>query len=133
MHSVRTAVFLVLVATLCTGCEAGKFGEVSGEIKYQGKVIDQGAITFVPVDGSGPSAGSAIVDGKYLARKVPVGDAKVRISGVKVTGKQKMYDDADSPFVQTSSEFMPAKYNSASEITYKVLPGEQKWNLDLPK
>lgn len=133
MLSIRAVLVLFAATALAGGCVDTKFGEVSGEIKYDGKVVEQGAITFIPADGSGPSAGSAIIDGKYAAMKVPVGRAKVSISGVHSTGKKRMYPDPKAPLVQTSSEYMPKKYNEATTLFHDVKAGAQTWNLDLPK
>lgn len=122
----------VLLA-LALGCAGAGTGDVSGTVTYDGKPVEQGAIAFVPADGKGPTAGATITDGKYTASKVPVGTAKVSITGVKVTGKKKMYDDPQAPLVQTAAELLPAKYNEATELRYDVQRGAQTKDFDLAK
>lgn len=129
-----TSVFVfILVAVLMAGCGEPKFSEVSGTVTYDGKVVEQGSIAFIPVDGGGPSAGSSIENGKYTARRIQPGMAKVTISGARVTSKKMAYDDPNGAGVITSSEYLPEKYNKATELRYEVKSGAQTKDFDLPK
>src|SRR4051812_18552277 len=106
MRAARAAAGLLLALGLTAGCGcAGGAGggEVSGTVTYDGKPVEQGAIAFYPANG--PAAGGAITNGQYTVAKVAVGTAKVRISGVKITGQKKMYDDPNAPVVTTSAEY----------------------------
>lgn len=137
MHGVRcacaAAVFAAAVGLLI-GCSGeGASGEVSGTVSYDGKPVEDGAINFVPVDGKSPTAGDVIKDGKYHAKKVPVGNMKVTISGSKVVGKKKVYDTPDSPVMPVTQELLPAKYNDKSELTFEVKSGSNEKNWDLAK
>jgi hypothetical protein len=134
MNAIRAlpaSVILGVAICALSGCGKGKLSEVSGTITYEGKPIEQGSIAFIPADGNGPSAGSPIVDGKYFAQNVPVGMAKVQIRGARITGQKRMLPD--SPPVSTSEEMLPAKYHSASELTYEVKSGTQVKDFDLTK
>jgi hypothetical protein len=124
---------VILAGAICalSGCGNSKLSEVSGTISYDGKPIEQGSIAFIPADGNGPSGGSPIVDGKYFAQNVPVGKTKVQIKGARVTGQKRMLPD--SPPVSTSEEMLPAKYNTASELTYEVKSGTQVKDFDLTR
>ncbi|MDB5309445.1 MAG: hypothetical protein JWO38_3647 [Gemmataceae bacterium] len=133
MRVVWSAVVFLLAAGLVAGCGGAGTGEVSGTITYDGKPVEAGAIVFTPADGNGPTAGGEIKGGKYTAPKVPVGPAKVSISGARITGTKKMYDDPKSAVVQTSEELLPAKYNKASELRYDVTSGPQTKDFDLPR
>jgi hypothetical protein len=135
MYVLRATVFLLAATALTSGCGGPALGEVSGTISYDGKIVEQGSISFIPADGSGPSTGGAITEGKFAVQKVPVGTAKVVISGTKVTGKKQMFKDPNSPFVQTSEEYLPAKYNdpSKTELSYEVKSGVQSKNFELAK
>jgi hypothetical protein len=106
---------------------------VSGSIAYDGKPIEAGSIIFTPADGNGPTAGAEIKGGKYTATRVPVGPAKVEVRGARVTSSKKMYDDPNSPVVQTSAEMLPARYNKSSELRYDVTTGPQTKDFDLAK
>lgn len=136
MNAVRAAAFFLLVLGLLAGCSGGPVvGDVSGTVSFDGKPVEIGSISFISADGSKPSAGGAIADGKYSVSNVPAGPTKVRISGVKVTGKKKMYDDPGSPVVETSVEALPPKYSDdkLTELRYDVQSGAQTKNFDLTK
>jgi hypothetical protein len=126
------SLWVAAAVLMAAGCGGGA-GEVSGTVTFDGKPIEQGSIKFTPEDGKGPTTGDAIKDGKYSVQKVPLGPAKVSISGVKATGKKKMYDDPKADYVQTAGELLPDKYNSATELKYDVQPGRQTKNFDLSK
>jgi len=133
MPAIRTALF-VLGIGLVVGCSGGGgSGEVSGAVTYGGEPIEGGSITFIPADGNKPTAGAPITNGTYAAKNVPVGKAKVSISGVKSLGKKRMYDDPAAPLVQESAEMLPAKYHRETELTYDVAPGVQTKDFHLTK
>jgi hypothetical protein len=132
-RSFTTACSFVLVACLVVGCGEAKLSDVSGTVTYDGQAVERGSISFIPVDGNGPSGGAPIENGKYTATRVHTGMTKVTISGVKVTGKKKMYDDPNSPEVITSAEYIPDKYNKMTELRYEVQPGSQVKDFELAK
>ena len=129
----RAGALSLLLALLIVGCGQIKLAEVSGTITYDGEVVEQGSIAFLPLDGNGPSGGSAIKDGKYFAQNVSVGMVKVRILGAKVTGQKRMFDDPNSPLVTTSEQYLPTKYNKETELTYEVKAGSQTNDFNLVK
>lgn len=135
MIAVRSgaAVAFAAAIALVVGCagDADKFGEVSGTVTYDGKLVEEGAITFHPANG--PTVGDAIKGGKYTAKKVPIGTSKVTIDAAKVIGKKKAYDSPDSPEVPITEPYIPAKYNQKSELSLDVKPGMQAKDFDLAK
>lgn len=136
MRVMRAASGLLLALGLLAGCSGGPaVGDVSGTVTYDGKPVEQGSIAFYPADGNGPTAGGAIADGKYSVRKVSPGNSKVRISGTRVTGQKKMYNDPGSPLVTTSAEYLPAKYSDekVTELRYDVQGGAQTKDFNLAK
>lgn len=126
-----------LIVGLTAGCGGGPAtGEVSGTVTYDGKVVEHGSIAFYPEDGKGSATGGAITDGKYSVSKVPVGTAKVRISGAKDMKEHKMsYDAKAPPPPVTSSELLPPKYSDdkSTELKYDVQSGVQTKDFTLPK
>lgn len=85
--------FLWVVGLLATtaGCGNGNLVSVEGNITVAGKPADDGAITFAPVDGNGPSVGGTIKDGKYQlagTSGVTPGPKTVHITALLKTGKQ---------------------------------------------
>ncbi len=132
LRSAWTAAVFAAAVGLVVGCSGeGASGEVSGTVTYDGKLVEDGAISFFPADGKGATAGSTIKEGKYSASKVPVGNVKVSISGSKVVGKKKVYDTPNSPEMPITEELLPAKYNTKSELTLEVKRGanEKSWEL----
>jgi hypothetical protein len=76
----RFADGLIVLALLpmLAGCGRG-WGEVSGTVRYQGKPLPNGSITFY--DEANQAVTSPIdADGKYQAQKVAAGKVKVSVS-----------------------------------------------------
>ncbi len=70
--------FLTLSWPLLVGCH--KANSVSGTVTYAGRDVEQGFITFFPMDDAGANVGGEIVNGKYQVANVPPGKKLVRIS-----------------------------------------------------
>jgi hypothetical protein len=128
-NRLRAAAVFFLAVALIAGCGNDQSAEVSGTVTYDGKPIEDGAITFIP--DNGPTAGGMIKDGKYTT-KVVVGSSKVKISSSKVVGSKALYG-MGSPERPVTAEALPAKYNSASELRYDVKTGSQTKDFDLAK
>jgi len=92
--------------------------EVSGTVKVNGKLVEQGIIKFVPLDGKSRSAGSAIKDGQYTT-KVPVGTMKVAINVPRPTGAKRKVSPT-GPEIQVTEESLPAKYSSEEETELRM-------------
>ena len=73
------------------GC--GRSSSISGSVTYNEQPIADGAITLIPADGKGATAGGRIADGKYRVDKITPGEKIVQIIGVK-----------DVKFVASSAE-----------------------------
>src|SRR5262249_18647791 len=99
--------FLIAI-TFLVGC--GGLAEVRGTVKYDGKLIEDGAIRFEPVDGKSQPAGGLIKAGAYSA-KVPHGAMKVTISSSQIVDKKKLYDAPNSPYGEITAEALPEKYS----------------------
>jgi hypothetical protein len=130
------AVTLCMFGLACiglAGCGDG-MTEVAGNVKVDGKTVDDGAIAFYPADGKGPSAGGPIKNGQYSAR-VPLGAMKVTISWPKGTGiKKKLYEnDPKSAVRELRSESLPERFSDAikTELTYEVKSGANRKDWDL--
>jgi hypothetical protein len=98
---------------------------VSGSVTIDGRVAETGSITFIPVNGEGPSSGAAIAAGQYSASVWP-GKSRVEIRVPKVVGESKLYDTPDSPLQQVMAEVLPAKYNEKSELELDVQLGQNQ-------
>ena len=121
------------VALASAGCGSGPtMAEVSGTISFNGTPVEAGAIAFIPVDGKSPTAGGKITNGEYSVR-VPIGETKIVINGIKITGKRKVYDTPNSPEMPVGTELLPAKYSDRekTELTLDVAAGKNEKNFAL--
>jgi hypothetical protein len=127
-------VFLVMVGSL--GCADGRprrYG-VSGQVHWQGKLLDQGAITFLGENPALGTGGAMIQDGQYripaeqglLAGRYKVmitsGDAKNRVV------------DPDSPpgYLPVLKDRIQPKYNAQTVLTAEVkAEGNNAFNFDV--
>ena len=74
------------------GCGGGSTS-ASGNVTYDGRPVERGAITFLPADGRGPAAGAEIRDGRYQADDLGPGTKVVQIEA---------FDDI--PYARSSEE-----------------------------
>jgi hypothetical protein len=68
----------IVLFLLLPGCGGGK--TVSGTVKYAGKEVDKGFITFFPADKNGDTKGAKIVGGQYSITGLPSGQKRVFIA-----------------------------------------------------
>ena len=123
----RTLLFLLTICALTltlSSCGKEKLYTVSGTVTYQGELVPDGSISFVPGDPKLSPQGASIRDGKYTAQ-VRKGTMTVKITGSKPDPKQKMLDG--SPFW---TDFVPEKYGAQSTLTVEI-KGNQTENFDL--
>ena len=97
-------------------------GTINGTVTLDGKPLEEGLVTFVPMDGKGQPTDGKIVNGKFSVAVSP-GEMKVMFSAPKVVGKKKMYDTPDSPSVDDVRELLPEKYNAQSKLKITVASG----------
>lgn len=126
----------MLLLLALAGCSDNGRSEVSGSVKLNGKLIAEGAITFIPVEGNtGPGAGGEIRDGKYhIARDkgVTVGKNRVELRAFRETGR-KVQDPTGKPGVLAFERVMafPPEYNDKSTLVRDVKPGSDTIDFDI--
>jgi hypothetical protein len=107
-----------LISPLACGPSGGaRTYPVTGTVTLGGSPIAEGSIVFDPADGQGTAAMGGIQDGQFTAM-VPPGEKIIRISAVRTT------DETDQYGGTVSESYIPAKYNTDSEIRRTVNPGE---------
>lgn len=131
----RYTVFGFLSSIAIFSCFVGcgpesNVAKISGKISVGGKPAEKGSISFVPVSGIGPTAGTEIKDGKYTS-EAAIGECKVEVRIPKVVGKKKLYDTPDSPEQEIMEEVLPAKFNEATELRVEIKKGENTKDFDL--
>lgn len=113
------SMWCVLCAALA-GCGNG-LAVVEGSVMFDGAPVNRGMISLESPDGKGTSAGSNVENGKFRIVDVQPGQKMVRISAVKVIGKEKAYETPDSPEVEVTEELLPERYNNATELKLEVV------------
>ena len=130
----------MLPAAMLCGCSKPGIERavVTGTVTFDGQPVTQGTIRFTPVGQTEtPPWGAEIIDGRYSCHGrggVPVGTHKVEIEG---------YSDASPPAPleplgpgitrderRRGRQFLPAKYNSETELRITIEPGSQKIQKD---
>jgi hypothetical protein len=120
----RLAVCGFAVVACLAGCSrSGGMTEISGTVSYDGQPVKKGMITFVPANGSGPTAAAKIAEGKYSLNVAP-GEKLVRIEGYKVVGQRRYSpNNPNSRMVDMQEQFLPDCYNKTSGLTREITPG----------
>lgn len=125
----KTSAWLVVGLWFVLGCSDGPpRAEVSGSVQLDGTPVDEGAIQFIPVDGTqGPSSGGIIKDGKYhiaRAKGVTVGKNRVELRTFRSTGR-KFQDPTAKPGTLTAErvQAFPPEYNQQSTLVKDIQAG----------
>jgi hypothetical protein len=111
---------LALMMFLFAGCGSNAT-RIAGKVTFNGTPVEEGSISFEPVDGKGTVLGGPITAGKYeINVDLPVGeeDKLVRIIGVRKTGRKLHNPESATEMVEEVEMFVPRQYNSDS--TQKV-------------
>jgi len=129
----RSCSLVLLTAVFLAGC-GGSDGlnrsSVSGAVTLDGQPVQEGSITFVPIEGTtGPMAFGKITNGQY---SISAGDRG------PVPGKHKVqieaYRDAgttDSGGASLKDQVVPAKYNTETSLVVEIGRGSATHNFDL--
>ncbi|QDT63834.1 hypothetical protein [Calycomorphotria hydatis] len=128
---------LAVIAIGCTQSDGPQRAVVTGRVTLAGEVVSDGHITFTPKPGvPGAPVKLVIKDGGYDSatdpiddRGVPVGANLVEITAIKVTGKQ--IKNAMGEMEDEYLQYIPAKYNSETELEVDLTPGESNHDFKL--
>jgi hypothetical protein len=124
------------LAFVAAGCSGGNRAAVRGKVTLDGQPIEQGRINFYPVeDNTGPSAGSAILNGSYdvpASNGAVVGKNRVEINGLKKTGRKVASAYRKGELIDEVAESVPRKYyGEKSELTREIKRGVNQFDFDL--
>ena len=132
---------LCLVSIL--GCDSKV--TLSGNVSYDGNPIPQGRIRLTPAEGN--PVGVAIEGGQYQFpedTELSAGDYQVWITATRKTGRTYISPDppqVDGEYSQTAKrerieeyeQYLPQKYNRASDIKVTLNAGENQKDFTLEK
>jgi hypothetical protein len=118
------------------GCADGKPKRysVSGDIKWQGKPLDQGGITFLGEDLALGTGWASIKDGKYsipAKEGLLAGRYKVMVASADPRNKAP---DPDSPpgYLPVPKDRIQPKYNTQTTLTAEVkAEGQNTFNFEV--
>jgi len=131
---VPAAICAALLAVSLTGCgrEGPERVVVSGTVTFGGEPVKEGQIRFFPTtDTQAPVSGAEIADGEYAVRAkggVPVGTHRIEIVGYRPDPKyrelaESLPPDATELERPPQQQYIPAKYNTQSELEITIPPG----------
>lgn len=123
---------VLLIVAGCAKSDSNR-GDIRGEVKLDGQMVEQGSILFTPIEGSqGTATGGNIVNGIYQLTGVAapmIGHYRVEIHGLRKTGKKipKPYSQSGE-MIDEQVEAIPPSFNSASTLRVEVKTGENVAN-----
>lgn len=128
----------VLIAILCSpiGCNEGDRAEVSGTVSLNGTSIEEGSISFIPVEGNnGPEVGAVINKGRYHIPRtlgVMVGKNRVELKAFRNSGR-KVQDPTGPPgtLAEERVAAFPPEYNERSTLFRDVNKGSNTIDFDI--
>lgn len=116
---------LIVLAVCVVGCANGeKYQPIGGTVTLDNEPLQKGVITMFPA-GAGTTVGGEIVDGKFTLprdRGPTPGKYRVEIVAFKASGKKEFDVDLNKQ-VDVELQYLPAKYNSKSELSCTVEEG----------
>lgn len=116
--------FALIVLVGCGGAARDR-AAVSGQVTFDGQPLANGQVVFEP-RGQGRMAIAQLVDGRYAiaAERGPTaGEYIVRITASRTTGEKASGGPTSTGELRDVHEqFLPAKYNDASELKIQIDP-----------
>lgn len=129
---------LGLLLMVLSACGCGENFRVHGKITADGVPLEQAEMKFVPVESTGKEdIGTVVTSGQYLledSERLKEGEYQVQIRAFRSTGKKVwdgMGDGTNKNMVEDVKQFIPAKYNDASELRVTLKRGNNEFNTDL--
>jgi hypothetical protein len=120
-HRLTRALILLCVGLLAGGCGPST-GTVTGKVRYNGKPLSSGSVSFLPESGKGSFGARIKEDGSYTIEKVPAGKVKIVVNLGKPGGndrqKAMMQQAMKSNKIELSEEArksMPSTFKDAAE------------------
>jgi len=133
----RAGLAAALLAVAAPGCDATPRHALEGTVTLDGQPLPDGYISFRPMAGTpGPTAGGRIVDGRFAISRQDgtfAGKFRVEITATRSTG-EKFFDEEVGREVEILAQYLPARYNTQSELTAEVRPdGPNAFSFELTR
>lgn len=118
--STRRGLLLLVLATAAGGACTSQTHpttptvDMSGSVTVDGAPVADGAVQFVPKDGSLPPVSAVVKGGRYSGVRVPIGPATALVSGYQETGRTVQQFSSTVP---ERVNVIPAKYVDGIAVT----------------
>jgi hypothetical protein len=128
----------LLAGTVIAGCGGGH-ASVSGEVRYNGRPLPSGTITFLGQSGHKRVAAADISDGKYTIPDLEAGPAKVTVVTLPPSrgGKPPTGKAIEAPVQVPAGKYVAIPYRYAnpdhSGLGHDVTSGTQTKDFDLTR
>jgi prepilin-type N-terminal cleavage/methylation domain-containing protein len=123
----------ILSAAGCGGSDSGRL-PVSAEVTLDGRPLETGAITLVPLE-KGPAVGGPVDRGAFAlgaGEGPPPGRYAVEILSIRPTGKTVPSPDVPGETIEETRNVIPDRYNRRSRLNIEVKPEtENAFRFDL--
>lgn len=128
--------FIAAGCLLAGGCSSTgvKRASVMGNVTVNGEPVVDGAISFFPADGNGPTAGGTITNGRYkIATRygATVGANRVVLTGMKKTGKSVPDSARPGAMREELVQIVPAEWNTNSTQIRELTAGSNELDFDI--
>ena len=132
MRTNRFATLLALLAaTMIVGCRPSGLDTqpVSGKVTFDGQPIQEGRILFRGTGSDSRAFSAEIKNGQYQMEALA---GKVRVEVIASRPVPGKFDESNpGEKVPVGEMYIPARYNSQSELTAEVTAGNNELNFDL--
>ena len=128
---------LFVLAGLLTGCQESGIS-VQGQITVDGEPLEAAEIRFLPTSSNDREhLGAVVTDGRYAVAgsdRVREGEYQVQIRAYRSSGKKVwdgMGDGKTKTMVDDFKQFIPNRYNDASELVINLQEGKNEFTTNL--
>lgn len=120
MKSSKNILAVLYLSLLMCGCGGVSTSDVSGLVTFDGEAIEAGTIWYKPIGGEDLKPQAEKIDGgKYKLNGIAHGKYRVWIMSDRKTEKKVRSPDTGE-LEEEVIQFVPAKYNTRSEILVTV-------------
>ncbi|MFI4874653.1 MAG: hypothetical protein ACIALR_04920 [Blastopirellula sp. JB062] len=128
-HLCVSAAILLLSLAGCS--QSDGLISVTGTVTFEGEPVEKGAISMIPVDGAGVTAGGVIAGGRYHVRSSP-GKVSVLIYGQRKTENPNASpEEIERGMNFSTKQYVPAAYNDQSKLRITISESNRNFDFDL--
>lgn len=117
---------------MLTGCgRSDGLLTISGTVTLDGKPVQDGSVSLMPVDGKGIAGGGTIINGRYTAESSP-GEMAVQIyAHEQVEKPNPTPEEVERGLHIDNKQLLPPAYNQQSKLRITVSPDNLTHNFEL--